>query len=179
MKKLLAFLLLSWLALHAGHGQPISPYLAGQNAWLPKGYGGVTYNGLLGQLWPVVQRSHVQLVRIGSNGVEFNMPSGPEYVALIDSIRRIGAEPMVQVAQGRGKYTAQLADDLVAYVNQTMSRHVKYWIIGNEPNLAGTHTTVPVAGVEACIKAWSSAMKTLNPSILIIGPETSFYDTSY
>ncbi len=179
MKKLLAFLLLSWLALQTGHGQTISPYLAGQNAWLPKAYGGVTYNGLLEQLWPVVQRSHVQMVRIGGNGVEFNMPSGPEYVALIDSIRRIGAEPMVQVAQGRGKYTAQQAADLVAYVNQTMNRHVKYWIIGNEPNLAGTRTTVPVAGVEAYIKAWSSAMKAVDPNILIIGPETSFYDTSY
>jgi hypothetical protein len=179
MKKLLAFLCLSWLALSTSYGQVISPYIAGQNAWLPKGYGGVTYNGLLDQLWPVVQKSHVQLVRIGGNGVEFNMPSGPEYVSLIDSIRRIGAEPMVQVAQGRGKYTAQQAADLVAYVNQTMSRHVKYWIIGNEPNLAGTHTTVPVAGVETYIKAWSSAMKAVDPSILIVGPETSFYDTSY
>ncbi|MGI4759153.1 MAG: carbohydrate-binding protein [Janthinobacterium lividum] len=179
MKKLLSFLLLSWLALSASYGQSISPYIAGQNAWLPKGYGGVVYNGLLDQLWSTVQKSHVQLVRIGGNGVEFNMPSGPEYVALIDSIRRIGAEPMVQVAQGRGKYTAQQAADVVAYVNQTRSRHVKYWIIGNEPNLAGTHTTVPVAGVEAYIKAWSSAMKAVDPSILIVGPETSFYDTSY
>lgn len=107
------------------------------------------------------------------------MPSGPEYVALIDSIRRIGAEPMVQVAQGRGKYTARQAADLVAYVNIQLGRHVRYWIIGNEPNLAGAHPPVPVAGVEAYIKEWSSAMKAVDPGILIVGPETSFYDASY
>ncbi|RZK30630.1 MAG: hypothetical protein EOO57_17485, partial [Hymenobacter sp.] len=179
MQKLLAFLVLGWLALGTCAGQAISPYLAGQNAWLPKGYGGVTYNGILDQLWPVVQRSKVQLIRIGGNGVEFNMPSGPEYVSLIDSIRRIGAEPMVQVAQGRGKYTAAQAAAIVNYVNITMNRHIKYWIIGNEPNLAGTRTVVPVAGVETYIKAWSSAMKAVDPSILVVAPETSFYDTSY
>jgi hypothetical protein len=179
MKKLLLWLLLSWLVLPASFAQSISPYLAGQNAWLPKGYGGVVYNGQLDQLWPLVKKSQVQMVRIGGNGVEFNMPSGPEYVSLIDSIRRIGAEPMVQVAQGRGKYTAQQAAGIVNYVNNTMGRHIKYWIIGNEPNLAGTHTTVPVAGVETYIKTWSSAMKAVDPSILIVGPETSFYDTSY
>ena len=39
MKKLLSILLLSWLTLRIGHSQPISPYLAGQNAWLPTALG--------------------------------------------------------------------------------------------------------------------------------------------
>lgn len=181
MQKLLAFLLLSWLALGASFGQAISPYIAGQNAWLPTGYGGRTYNGLLDQLWPVVQRSKVQMIRIGGNGVEFNLPSGPEYVALIDSIRRIGAEPMVQVSEGRGKYTAAQAAAIVQYVNVTMNRRIKYWIIGNEPNLSSATygAPTPVARVSAYIKEWASAMKVVDPSILIVGPETSFYDTSY
>ncbi|MGI4863425.1 MAG: carbohydrate-binding protein [Janthinobacterium lividum] len=182
MKKLLAFLLLGWLALGASYGQPISPYLAGQNAWLPKGYGGITYSGsFLDQLWPIVQKSKVQMIRIGGNGVEFHLPSGPEYVTLIDSIRRIGAEPMVQVSEGRGKYTAQQAAAIVQYVNVTMKRHIKYWIVGNEPNLnsATYGAPTPVARVGQYIREWASAMKAVDPSILIVGPETSFYDTSY
>ncbi|GAB3839980.1 carbohydrate-binding protein [Hymenobacter jeollabukensis] len=179
MKRLLLLFALGWLATAAGYAQRISPYIAGQNAWLPKGYGGAVYNGQLDQLWPVVRKSKVQMVRIGGNGVEFNMPTPAEYLALIDSIRGIGAEPMVQVSQGRGKYTAQQAAAVVDYVNRQMGRGVKYWIIGNEPNLAGSHTTVSVAGVEAYIKSWASAMKQVDPGILIVGPETSFYDTSY
>ncbi len=182
MKKLLSFLVLSWLALSASYGQTISPYIAGQNAWLPKGYGGVVYNGsFLDQLWPIVQKSKVQMIRIGGNGVEFHLPSGPEYVALIDSIRRIGAEPMVQVSEGRGKYTSAQAAAIVDYVNNQMNRHIKYWIIGNEPNLnsATYGAPTPVARVGAYIREWASAMKAVDPTILIVGPETSFYDTTY
>lgn len=179
MKKLLSFLMVGWLAVAAGYAQTISPYLMGQNAWMPKGYGGAVYNGQLDGLWPLVKKSKVQMVRIGGNGVEFNMPTGPEYVALIDSIRCIGAEPMVQVSEGRGKYTAQQAAATVNYVNKVMGRNVKYWIIGNEPNLAGNHSTVDVAGVAAYTKAWASAMKQVDPSILTVGPECSFYDAAY
>ena len=181
MKRLILLLALGWLTFGAAAGQTISPYLAGQNAWLPKGYGGVMYNGILDQLWPTVQKSKVQLVRIGGNGVEFHLPSGPEYVALIDSIRRIGAEPMVQVPEGRGRYTAAQAAAVVQYVNGTMGRNVKYWIIGNEPNLnsATYGAPTPVARVAAYTKDWASAMKAVDPTILTVGPELSFYDTSY
>jgi hypothetical protein len=56
MKKLFSLLLLSWLAVSAGHGQAISPYLAGQNAWLPTALGTQVYNGQLDKLWPLVKR---------------------------------------------------------------------------------------------------------------------------
>ena len=147
---------------------------------MPKGYGGVTFNnGQLDQLWPVVGKSKVRMVRIGGNAVETNVPTGPEYVALIDSIRRIGAEPMVQVAQGRGKYTAQQAAALVDYVNNTRGRRIKYWSIGNEPDLVGGRPTVDAAGVAAYIKAWSTAMKAVDPSILIVGPDCSYFNPAY
>ena len=47
MKKLLLLLLLSDLTLAAGHGQAISPYLTGQNAWLPTALGTQVFNGQL------------------------------------------------------------------------------------------------------------------------------------
>ncbi|OON68536.1 carbohydrate-binding protein [Hymenobacter sp. CRA2] len=180
MRKLLPFFALGCLAATtAAQAQQISPYLAGQNAWMAYSYGARVYNGQLDQLWPTVKKSKVRMVRIGGNGVEFNMPTPQQYLSMIDSIRRIGAEPMVQVSEGRGRYTAQQAAAVVDYVNNQMRRGVKYWIIGNEPNLTGNFGKVGVEGVEAYIKSWATAMKQADPTILTVGPETSFYDTSY
>jgi PKD repeat protein len=181
MKKLLSILLLSWLTLGTGHGQAISPYLAGQNAWLPTALGTAVYNGQLDYLWPVVKKSKVKMVRIGGNGVNSNLVTNAQYIALIDSIRRIGAEPMVQVSEGRGRFTAAQAAQVVQYVNVTMGRNVQYWIIGNEPDLNNTAqpNPVPVAGVAAYIKSFASAMKAVDPSILTVGPENASYGSTY
>ncbi|GAB3870961.1 hypothetical protein GCM10028824_20210 [Hymenobacter segetis] len=181
MKKLLSILLLSWLTLGTGHGQAISPYLAGQNAWLPTALGTAVYNGQLDYLWPVVKKSKVRMVRVGGNGVNSNLVTNAQYIALIDSIRRIGAEPMVQVSEGRGRFTAAQAAQVVQYVNVTMGRNIRYWIIGNEPDLNNTAqpNPVPVAGVAAYIKAFASAMKAVDPTILTVGPENASYGGSY
>ena len=136
MKKLLLLLLLSGLTLAAGHGQTISPYLTGQNAWLPTALGTQVFNGQLDKLWPLVKQSKVQMIRIGGNGVNSNLVTNAQYIALIDSIRRIGAEPMVQVSEGRGRFTVAQAAQVVQHVNITMGRNIKYWIIGQRPGLA-------------------------------------------
>jgi PKD repeat protein len=181
MKKLLSLLLLSWLALDAAHSQAISPYLAGQNAWLPTALGSQNYGGLLDRLWPVVRQSKVQMIRIGGNGVNSNLVTNAQYIALIDSIRRIGAEPMVQVSEGRGRFTAAQAAAVVRYVNVTMGRNIRYWIIGNEPDLNNSSHPNPVgaAGTAAYIKAFASAMKAVDPTILTVGPENATYTSGY
>ena len=178
MKKLLCLLLLSWLATSAGYGQTISPYLPGQNAWLPKAFGTEVYNGVLDQLWPLVKQSKVRMIRIGGNGANSNLVTNAQYIALIDSIRRIGAEPMVQVSEGRGRFTAAQAAQVVQHVNITMGRNIKYWIIGNEPdlNIPSQNNPVSIAGVETYIKAFASAMKAVDPTILTVGPENSSYN---
>ena len=178
MKKLLLLLLLSGLTLAASHGQAISPYLTGQNAWLPTALGTQVFNGQLDRLWPVVKQSKVKMIRIGGNGVNSNLVTNAQYIALIDSIRRIGAEPMVQVSEGRGRFTEAQAAQVVQHVNITMSRNVKYWIIGNEPdlNIASQPNPVSVAGVEAYIKAFATAMKAVDPTILTVGPENASYN---
>jgi hypothetical protein len=56
---------------------------------------------------------------------------------------------------------------------------VKYWVIGNEPNLSGggySYTTA--AQVAAYFKPFASAMKAVDPTIKIIGPETAWYDAT-
>ncbi|WP_460501885.1 cellulase family glycosylhydrolase, partial [Hymenobacter agri] len=179
MKKLLFLLLLSWLTLTAGFGQAISPYLTGQNAWLPTALGTQVFNGQLDRLWPIVKQSKVRMIRIGGNGVNSNLVTNAQYIALIDSIRRIGAEPMVSVSEGRGRFTAAQAAAVVQYVNITMGRNIKYWIIGNEPDLNNSSqpNPVPVAGVEAYIKSFASAMKAVDPNILTVGPENASYNS--
>ncbi|MDB5234166.1 MAG: hypothetical protein JWR44_1159, partial [Hymenobacter sp.] len=181
MKKLLCLLLLSWLAIGVSYSQAISPYLAGQNAWLPTALGMQVYNGQLDRLWPVVKQSKVRMIRIGGNGMNSNLVTNAQYIALIDSIRRIGAEPMVQVSEGRGRFTAAQAAQVVQHVNITMGRNIKYWIIGNEPDLNNTAQPNPVsvAGVAAYIKAFASAMKAVDPTILIVGPENASYGGGY
>jgi hypothetical protein len=156
----------------------ISNYLMGQNAWLPKGtYGGATYNGQLNVLWPTIKASGVKMIRIGGSWAEGAMLPGDKVVDLIDSIRKIGAEPMVQVATNRGNISPTLAANLVEYVNTTSARHVKYWIIGNEPDIGSTTTNA--ANVATYIKSFSSAMKAKDPSILIVGPECAYYNSNY
>ncbi len=188
MKKIL-LLLLGCLVLSASHGQAISPYLAGQNAWAPKGYGvtsvfsnaGSSYTSELDKLWGFVKQSRVKMIRIGGNGPDFNKPRIDEYVALIDSIRRVGAEPMVQVPYGRGQYTAAQAATIVDSLNNVLHKNIRYWIISNEPNLASAlHPQAQsVSEVAAYLKDFSTQMKKKDPSILTVGPECPSYNQDF
>ncbi len=171
MKKTFIFFILLLIGT-TGFSQSISPYLTGQNAWLLDRNG-----GRLNTLWQTVKKSNVHMVRLGGNGIEFDRLSNEAYVTLIDSIRAIGAEPMIQVPEGRGKYTAAGAADIVDYVNNVKQRNVKYWIIGNEPNLAPGAVSADV--VSAYMKEFATAMKLKDPTILIVGPECAFYDSNY
>jgi hypothetical protein len=156
----------------------ISNYLMAQNAWLLQGfYAGSTRFGQLNSLWPTVKASGVKMVRIGGIHAENNSFTASEAINLIDSIRKIGAEPMVQVATGRGTFTATQAADLVEQVNVVNGKNIKYWIIGNEPDLGSP--IVNAAGVATYIKSYATAMKAKDPSILIVGPECAFYNSAY
>lgn len=53
--------------------------------------------GYLHLLWPKVGESGIKMVRIGGIGYENNFPDNNKLTAMIDSIRKIGAEPLVQV----------------------------------------------------------------------------------
>jgi len=180
MKQKLVWLIPLVLIFSQLKGQTISPFLFGQNSWMPYAYGSQVYYGQLDKVWAKVKDSKVQMIRIGGIAPDFNRPTNDQYIALIDSIRKIGAEPIVQVPYGRGTYTATDAADIVTYLNVTMGRNVKYWSISNEPNLATQgYTVVPVSTVESYIKSFASAMKAVDPTILIAGPECAWYDAPY
>jgi hypothetical protein len=162
------------LSIGMPKAQQISPNLFGQNAWMPDSIGSVKFYGSLDSHWPVIAESGVKMMRYGGIGVDANFPTKHQYIKMIDAMRARGIEPMVAVPFNKWQYTAAQAADIVRYVNITMGRNVRYWIIGNEPDLGYAYTTS--TQVASYIKPFASAMKSADPSIKIIGPECAWYN---
>jgi PKD repeat protein len=157
-----------------GFGQAISTRLFGENAWMPDTIGTTFYNGKLHQHWGNVQGSGAEMIRFGGIGPDHHMPTNHQYIKMVDSIRTRGMEPMLQVPFNNWQFTATQAAAIVQYVNIVMGKNVKYWVIGNEPNLGYSYTTA--AQVAAYIKPFATAMKAIDPTILIVGPELAWFD---
>jgi hypothetical protein len=175
-------------------GVPISPDFPGINAWMPYQIGAHKYYGKLDLKWADVQASGAKIMRYGGNGVDHHADptwvdsSDPgkstlsQYLNLVDEMRSRDIEPVLQVPVYGSTYSASQAADIVRHINITNGRAVKYWVIGNEPDLdgggygsSGYTTAAQVAGY---IKPFASAMKAVDPTIKIIGPETTWYDQS-
>ena len=152
--------------------QSISPLLYGINAWMPHQYGTNAVWGKMDQLWGKVKDCHVGFVRIGGIVPDSDKPTNAQYISMIDSIRKIGAEPLVQVSYANGVYNETQAADLVKYINVDMARNVKYWSIANEPDgQYGISTSTPIA---VYFKKYATAMKKIDPTIKIVGPDLSY-----
>lgn len=80
-----------------------------------------------------------------------------------------GAQAFINVRLKGG--TAQQAADLVKYTNITKKYGVTYWGIGNEPDLYGGDYTVNQYNKDW--REWALAMKAVDPTIKLIGPEVS------
>jgi hypothetical protein len=156
--------------------QTIPTNFFGQNAWMPDSIGSVNYGGKLHQNWSKVKDSKTTLIRFGGIGVDNNKPTNYQYIKMIDSIRANGMEPIIQVPFHKYAYTAQQAADIVHYINVTKGKNIQYWVIGNEPDLDYAYTSA--SQVAAYFKPFASAMKAVDPSIKIIGPECAWYNSS-
>jgi hypothetical protein len=159
-----AFLLLFPTLLLA---RPISPYLVGQNLW-----NGLVQNQGADRLWGALRDGGFGVVRIGGIHYEENMPGTETYLRMVDSIKSIGAEPLVQVSTLE---TPQHAADLVRALNLTHRRNVKFWSIGNEPTCGKAAGAAEVAAIAASIRARASAMKAVDPSIRIAVGEECYW----
>lgn len=163
--------------------QVITSHYFGQNAWMPDTIGDVNnctdppclLYGKLHKQWQNIKNSNAGIIRFGGIAPDKNMPTNYQYIKMIDSIRAKGMEPIIQVPFRNYKYTAQQAAAIVQYINVTKAKHVQYWIIGNEPDLGYSFTTA--SQVANYIRPFSSAMKNVDPSIKIIGPECAWYNS--
>ena len=173
MKKVILLLLVA-LALSTGsNAQELSPYLFGQNHWIAQGDEG-TRVGYLHLLWPKVKESGIKSVRIGGNGYNHNLPERQRLTAMIDSIRNIGAEPILQVPED---FTAIQAMELVEYYTRPGSKKVQFWAIGNEPLLKKGTT---IDQVYEYIMRIAPAMKKVDPTItLFVFDECELREEAY
>lgn len=158
----------------------------GINAWMPDSIDVQRYYGKLHDNWSKVETSGAKMVRIG--GIAFDKRQGTTHqlLELIDSIKAHGGEPIVQVSLWGGTKTAAEAATLVETINTTYSRGVKYWAIGNEPNLVYNSTTYgfssgnyTVADYATDVKTFSVAMKAKDPTIKVIAGELAWFNSSW
>lgn len=150
------------------YAQKISPQLVGTNLW---------YKNPSDTVWQLTKNSGVKIIRIGGHSYDKNLPSKETLLDWVKKIRAAGAEPLMQVSQYK---SAEVAADLVRYFNVEMSKEVapiKYWNIGNEPWLQANRPDIKTFGavVEAYFKPIAAAMKAVDPTIKIYGPDFCDY----
>src|ERR1043165_3582066 len=169
-------------SINKSSAQTISNHFFGENAWMPDTIGNASncneppciLNGKLHQHWDDIKASGASISRFGGIAPDRNMPTNYQYLKMIDSVRAQGMEPVIQVPFHNYRYSAAQAADIVNYLNVVKGKHIKYWIIANEPNLGyGFNNASQIA---AYFKPFASAMKAVDPSILIVGPEIAWFD---
>jgi len=129
------------------------------------------------------------VIRIGGYNNDANTPDTFDNAQMDKAVayaRAIGAEPIVQVpllaADSKGTApTPENAAAMVAYANVTAKYGIRYFSIGNEPDLYpdATGSTIGIASYTASafctsLSAYTAAMKAVDPTIQILGPELSW-----
>jgi hypothetical protein len=166
------FVLISGFSIKA---QNISPFLLGSNAWQPTWQSG----SKLPELWDDLKTAGYQMIRVGGNGAQNSSDYTKERIGdLVAAIRTsANAEPIVQIPR---TFTAAQTTTLITYLNGTRGLKVKYWTLGNEPNLDNDWSDpIPLSQVAAYIKTNAQALKTYDPTVKIIGPDPAWYDNNY
>jgi hypothetical protein len=127
------------------------------------------------------------ILRIGGHNNDWNSPQPFDDAQLDQAItyaRAVGAEPILQVPVLDDTLgatpTAETAAAMVRYANITKAYGVKYFSIGNEPDLYADSTQTPyIPGYTAAdycntVKAFVPAMRAVDPTIKVLGPELSW-----
>jgi hypothetical protein len=145
----------------------ISPMLVGNNVW---------YIDPSPQVWNLTADCGVQSLRIGGNGYNQNMPSKAQLKDWVTRTQQMGAEPILQVSQVA---SASAAAELVRYFNVELAtgKAIKYWNIGNEPWLFYDRPATSTLGARIApyFKERAAAMKLVDPTIKIYGPDFAYY----
>ncbi len=160
---------------------PVSATFFGQNYWSWVPDWGDPVAGVEAQVAEV----GIRILRAGGSNNDKQAPA-PFSLAEVDQFvafaNAIGAAPLLQVPILKNlsgtAATAQDAADFVAYVNQTQGYAVPYFSIGNEPDLYTEQgffdSTYNATAYCTTFKAFASAMKAVDPTIKILGPELSW-----
>jgi hypothetical protein len=150
-----------------------------------------TYGANLSGTEDLVKALKPALIRIGGHNNDNNTPDvfdEAEIDRAITYARAVGAEPILQVPLlldgADASPTADTAAAMVRYVNVTKQYGVKYFSIGNEPDIYSEADQRPLKpnytpdDYCASVADFAPAMRAVDPSIQIVGPELSWqYET--
>ncbi len=147
---------------------PISPLVYGSNygPWVAVPYA----------MLPDAEKAGITFIRFPAGSWGDNNNVTPTQIdQLMSFCKMIGAVPSISVRLKNG--TPEVAAALVRYANIENHYGVKYWSIGNEPDL---YTKEMNANYDTARfnKDWrqiAEAMKAVDPTIKLLGPEISQY----
>ncbi|MCW5873132.1 MAG: hypothetical protein KIS88_00650 [Anaerolineales bacterium] len=145
---------------------PVSPLVYGTN------YGPWLFVPL--QMQPAAAAANLSVIRYpGGNWGDRNDMDEWNLDQYIMLTRQFGAEPYIHVRLLNG--TAEKAAGVVHMLNVEKGYNVRFWSIGNEPNLFGDGYDTEQFVREW--REWAEAMRAVDPSIILIGPEINqFYE---
>lgn len=125
-------------------------------------------------LLDAAKNANLSIVRFpGGNWGDLNDLKEYQIDGFMSFTKMMGAEATINVRLKNG--TAEKAAELVRMVNIEKEYGVKYWAIGNEPNLFPDDYSVEQYNKDW--REWAIAMREVDPTIQLIGPEVSqFYD---
>jgi hypothetical protein len=158
-------------ALFVNAAQPIgsiSPYVFGTN------YGPWTF--LNPGARPAAKAAGLTLMRYpGGNWGDQNDLMEYQIDEAVALAKELGAEPLISVRLANG--SIENAVNLVKYANQTKKYNIKYWSIGNEPNLYEKGSAL-VEGYDTARfnpewRQFVEAMRAADPTIKFVGPDTN------
>lgn len=184
MKRTLFGVMLVWLACMAGlasaqddadtlvvdAAQPlgtISPYVYGANHGL--------YGLLSPEMIPNAQALNLGYLRFGGGDSDRRNLQKSWVDLFVFQAREIGAEPAMTVRLLGG--TPEQAAEMVRYANIEKGHNIRYWSIGNEPNLFAALMDVPYS-TEDLNREWraiAEAMLAVDPEIILVGPDITQY----
>lgn len=129
---------------------------------------------------PLAQDARITMIRFpgGNWGDENDLQPYhiDQFVALAEQLE---SEVSINVRLHNG--SPEKAADLVRYANIENNYGIRYWGIGNEPTLFATSRGEPDYGVERFNEEWraiAEAMRAVDESILLIGPELHQFGSS-
>lgn len=181
-RQLLAVVCLSWAVLastaQAGEesvivnaseviGQ-VSPYVYGSNMNL--------YTVIPASLMPQAQAMGLRFMRFGGGDTDRQDLRRSIIDLFLLQTRAVGAEPLLSVRLLGG--TPEAAADIVRYTNQTQGYNIRYWSIGNEPNLFTALMSIDSYPVERFVAEWRAialAMLEVDPDLIFVGPDITQY----
>ncbi len=146
----------------------ISPYVYGSNMNL--------YAIIPQSLMDEAKALGLRLMRFGGGDTDVQDLRTNIIDLFVLQSRAIGAEPLLSVRLLGG--TPEKAAEIVRYANVEKGYDIRYWSIGNEPNLFVALMGVPTYTVDDLNQQWraiAQAMLAVDPDIVFVGPDITQY----